>query len=89
MAVRDVISIDMSFVVLYIFLGYRIFDLLTVLIYRQILKRILPFSICIRLYGLLIDRLAIRKKVHLDALWSLPILVISIVPCLHTTDTCR
>ena len=88
MTVLDVISIDMGFVLLYLFLGYGIFDLLTVLIYRQILKCILPFSICIWRHGLLIDRLAIRKKVYLDVLWSQPILVISIVPCLHTTDAC-
>ena len=85
-AIRDVISINHCAIIFYRIFCYGINNFVSTCILRQIGKAVFPIAICTSFYCLTINRRAIRKQINGDAVRSLAILIICIIPGLASAD---
>ena len=86
MRVGNIISIYSCLIIVYSIFCYGILNQFAFCILRQVLKRVTPVSTFIRCYRLALARLSICKQIYCDALRSLSILIVRIVPGLCSTD---
>ena len=85
-SVCDVKSVYTCFVAFHCFLGYGVGDFLTICIFRQVFEGVGPVSRFVCFYSLACCDLSVCKKVDNNALWTLAILIVCIVPGLGYGD---
>ena len=88
MGIRHVHPIYFGCITIYRFFGNRVRNLLPVFILGKIIEAPLPAVGCGNYKSLAFDRLFICKKLNLDGLWSLAILVVCVIPSLLTGNLC-
>ena len=83
-AVGNVITVNLGRIIRHCILSYRIYDLFSVCILRQVCKAVLPAIICC--HGLACGFFSVCKKPYGNAVCSLSVLVVCIIPGLASAD---
>ena len=87
MCIRDSVkSVYTCFITFHCFLGYGVGNFLAICIFRQVFKGVGPVSCFVCFYSLACCDLSVCKKVDDNALWTLAILIVCVVPGLGSGD---
>ena len=85
-SVGDVKSVYTCFITFHCFLGYGVGNFLAICIFRQVFKGVGPVSCFVCFYSLACYDLSVCKKVDDNALWTLAILIVCVIPGLGYGD---